>query len=96
MLAAAAIKEAADQNNFSAPFLRSAYDDVVYKRLGEELKLSTTLQRLCRFPWLFNFVVNKAYKSQSLRNTISCMFTDMDLRELLGKPSFYWKILVNK
>ena len=96
MLAAAAIKQAAEQNNYSAAFLKEAYDDVVYKRLGEELKISATLQRLCKYPWLFNFVVNKAYKSQSLRNTISCMFTDMDLREQLSKPSFYFKILFNK
>ena len=96
MLAAAAIKEAREQNNYSATFLKAAYDDVVYKRLGDELKISATLQRLCKYPWLFNFVVNKAYKSPSLRNTISCMFTDMDLREQLSKPSFYFKILFNR
>jgi len=96
MLAAAAIKEAIAHANFSASFLRSAYDDVVWKRLGEELKLGASLQRLCRHRWLFNFVVNKAAKSPSLRNTISSMFTDMDLRGQLSKPSFYWKILVNK
>jgi len=96
MLAAMAIKEAKTANDFSAAFLKKAYDDVVYKRLGEELKISATLQRLCKYPWLFNFVVNKAYKSPSLRNTISCMFTDMDLRDQLSKPSFYLKILFNK
>ncbi len=96
MLAAAAIKEAKEQNNYSASFLKVAYDDVLYKRLGDELKISATLQRLCKYPWLFNFVVNKAYKSKSLRDTISCMFTDMDLREQLSKPSFYFKILFNK
>ena len=96
MLAAMAIKEATTANDFSAVFLKKAYDDVVYKRLGEELKISATLQRLCKYPWLFNFVVNKAYKSPSLRNTISCMFTDMDLRDQLSKPSFYLKILFNK
>lgn len=96
MLAAMAIKEAIPANDYSASFLKKAYDDVVYKRLGDELKISATLQRLCKYPWLFNFVVNKAYKSPSLRNTISCMFTDMDLREQLSKPSFYLKILMNK
>ena len=92
MLAAAAIKEAVEQRNYSSAFLKVAYDDVLYKRLGDEFKVSATLQRLCKYPWLFNFVVNKAYKSQSLRDTISCMFTDMDLREQLSKPSFYFKI----
>ena len=96
MLAAAAIKEAKEQNNYSAAFLKTAYDDVLYKRLGDELKVSATLQRLCKYPWLFNFVVNKARKSPSLSNTISSMFTDMDLREQLSKPSFYFKILFNK
>jgi menaquinone-9 beta-reductase len=96
MLAAAAIKQAVERNNYSAAFLKENYDEVVYKRLGDELKISGTLQRLCKYPWLFNFVVNKAYKSASLRNTISCMFTDMDLREQLSKPSFYFKILFNK
>ncbi len=96
MLAAMAIQQAMEQSNYSAAFLKTAYDDVVYKRLGDELKISATLQRLCKYPWLFNFVVNKAYKSPSLRNTISCMFTDMDLREQLSKPSFYFKILFNK
>jgi flavin-dependent dehydrogenase len=96
MLAAAGIQQAVAQKDFSAAFLKTAYDDVLYKRLGSELQISATLQRLCKYPWLFNFVVNKAYKSQSLRHTISCMFTDMDLREQLSKPSFYLKILLNK
>ncbi len=96
MLAAAAIKDATESNNYSAAFLKQAYDDVVYKRLGGEFKISSTLQRLSNYPWLFNFVVNKAYKSPSLRNTISCMFADMDLRDQLRKPSFYLKILFNK
>lgn len=96
MLAAVAIKEATEKNDFSAATLKTLYDDVLYKRLGDELKISATLQRLCKYPWLFNFVVNKAYKSPSLRNMISSMFTDMDLREQLSKPSFYFKILLNK
>jgi geranylgeranyl reductase family protein len=96
MLAAAAIKEAVGKNDFSGTFFKTAYDDVVYKRLGDELKISATLQKLCKYSWLFNLVVNKAYKSPSLKNTISCMFTDMDLRGQLSKPSFYLKILFNK
>jgi flavin-dependent dehydrogenase len=96
MLAAMAINEALPAADCSAAFFKTHYDDVLYKRLGDEFRISTTLQRLCKYPWLFNFVVNKAYKSKSLRDTISCMFTDMDLREQLSKPSFYFKILFNK
>ena len=96
MLAAEAVQKCIETNNYSTAFIKTQYDDVVYKRLGDELKISATLQRLCKYPWLFNFVVNKAYKSPSLKNTISCMFSDMDLRDQLRKPSFYFKILFNK
>lgn len=96
MLAAYAIEKAIAENRYDRNFLKESYDDVLYKRIGDELKLSTTLQRLCRFPWLFNFVVNKANKSPSLSKTISCMFTDLDLRDQLRKPSFYLKILFNR
>ena len=76
--------------------MKQEYDTVLYKRIGDELKIGATMQRLCRYPWLFNFVVNKAEKSPSLSKTISCMFTDLDLRDQLRKPSFYFKILFNR
>lgn len=96
MLAAYAIEKSLNEKRTDSDFLKEAYDDVLYKRLGDELKISATLQRLCRYPWLFNLVVNKASKSKSLSDTISCMFTDMDLRDKLRKPSFYLNILFNR
>jgi geranylgeranyl reductase family protein len=96
MLAAYAIDKALQEQKYDSASLKEYYDDVLYKRLGDELRLSATLQRLCKYPWLFNFVVNKANKSPSLSKTISSMFTDLDLREQLRKPSFYAKILLNR
>lgn len=96
MLAAYAIENAMQENRYDAAFLKEAYDGPLYKRLGNELKLSTSLQRLCRFPWLFNLIANKANKSPELSKTISFMFTDLNLRELFKKPSFYAKILFNR
>ncbi len=96
MLAGEALARCAPQQDFSAARLKQEYDDILYRRLGDELRISATLQRLCRFPWLFNMVVNKAEKSPSLSNMISSMFTDLDLREQLRKPSFYAKILLNR
>jgi geranylgeranyl reductase family protein len=96
MLAAYTIEKALNENTFTDSFLKQEYDDVLYKRIGDELKISTNLQRLCRYPWLFNLVVNKAEKSPSLSKTISCMFSDLDLRDQLRKPSFYLKILFNR
>jgi len=82
------------QQNFSADFMLQ-YDKAVYNRLWKELKLSRQMQRLLNYPWLFNQVASKATKNNMLAETISCMFTDLDLRERLKQPSFYLKLLFN-
>lgn len=94
MLAAAHIQNCITQNNFSAEF-NQTYDHAFYDRQWDELKLSHTMQKLCKYPWLFNFVVNKANKNKALRETISCMFEDLDLRAKLRNPLFYVKLLIN-
>src|SRR5690606_10374487 len=62
------------------------YDRRVWKRLGQELSISTRLQQLADKVWLFDFVVDRANKNPALADTISCMFTDLDLRARLKKP----------
>lgn len=94
MMAASVIKEAIAANRFDEAFL-NRYDIAFYDRLWDELKLSHTMQKLCKYPWLFNFVVNKANKNKALRETISCMFEDLDLRAKLRNPLFYVKLLLN-
>ncbi len=83
-----------EQQNFSAAFLKG-YDAAVYNRLWKELKLSRKMQQLLDYPWLFNQVASKASKNKALAETISCMFNDLDLRERLKQPSFYFKLLFN-
>lgn len=72
------------------------YDAAVYKRLWSELSLSRKMQQMVTVPWLFNLVVNKALKSKTMQETISCMFEDLDVRERLKKPSFYVNLLLNR
>ena len=74
----------------------SAYDVSVYKRLWPELSLSKKMQELVKYPWLFNLVVNRAIRSKTLRETISCMFEDLDLRGRLKDPRFYFKVLFER
>jgi geranylgeranyl reductase family protein len=69
------------------------YDEAVYKRLWPELNLSRKMQQLVTSPFLFNLVVNKANRSPTLQETISCMFEDIDLRNRLRDPRFYLKVL---
>ena len=79
-------------NDFSASFMKQ-YDQITYKRLWSELKLSKRMQELVKFPWLFNLVVNKAQKNKALSEMISCMFEDLDLRERLKNPMFYFQLI---
>ncbi len=96
MLAASAVIESLKAGKYDAAFFKEKYDDVLFKRIGDELKMSLLLQKLSNYPWLFNFVVQKAHKSPTLNSALTSMFTDLDLRKQLRKPSFYTKILFNK
>jgi menaquinone-9 beta-reductase len=80
------------QNKFNASFIEK-YDKKVYNRLGKELNISTKMQYLINYPWLFNFVINKATRNQELSEMISCMFDDLDLRKKLKSPGFYFKLI---
>jgi flavin-dependent dehydrogenase len=69
------------------------YDARVWRRLGQELAISTRLQQLANQAWLFDFVVDRANSNPALADTISSMFTDLDLRERLKRPGFYWDLV---
>jgi geranylgeranyl reductase family protein len=92
MYAAAQAAQCLQADNFSASFINN-YDKELYKRLWPELQLSYRMQQMVNFPSLFNFVVNKANTNKMLRETISCMFEDIDMRARLKSPSFYFKLL---
>ena len=92
MYAAAQAAQCIATNNFSASNIKS-YDKALYNRLWPELLLSYRMQQLVNFPSLFNFVVNKANSNKMLRETISCMFEDIDMRARLKSPSFYFQLL---
>jgi len=94
MYAAEMAIKAITAENYSLAFLKE-YDKLVYKRLGKELNVSTRMNQLVNYPWLFNIVVNKATNNKELGEMISCMFDDIDLRKKLKQPSFYFKLLFN-
>jgi geranylgeranyl reductase family protein len=92
MLAAQQAKLCMGAGDFSAKKMM-AYDKAVYDRLWSELLLSYRMQQLVNFPSLFNFVVRKANSNAMLRETISAMFEDLDIRARLRDPGFYFKLL---
>lgn len=82
------------ENRFDAKFNRS-YDKEIYKRMWTELRLGRSLQMLLKYPRLFNFLVNKADKNDSVKKLITSMLDDIDLKKELTKPSFYFRLLFN-
>jgi geranylgeranyl reductase family protein len=81
--------------DFSAVYMKK-YDEEVYRVLGTELGLSTKIQKLANRTWLFNFLMKMAMRNKQLRELMSCMFYEIDLRKKLTSPSFYVKLLLNR
>ena len=90
--AAAYIQASLKAQDYSATYLK-AYDREVYKGLWSELRLSRTMQRLVKAPWLFNMIVQKANKNESLRTMLTMMFEDLEIRKELSNPRFYLNLL---
>jgi len=61
--------------------------------MWKELRVSRSMQRLLRFPWLINFVVRKAKKNESIRLLLTSMLDNVDMKRELLKPSFYIKLI---
>ena len=89
------VLEAFEKNDFSAEF-NKAYDKFIYHKMWSELKISTGMQKLLAYPRLFNMVVNKAEKNTSFKLLLSSMLDNIDIKEELVKPSFYFKLLFNR
>lgn len=95
---AIAAKQAAaclEAENYSAEIM-AAYDESVYRVLGPELQLSHKLQQLVKYPRLFNWLMKMGMRNKQLRDVISSMFYEVDLRKKLTRPSFYFKLLLNR
>lgn len=93
--AADVVADALKHGRMDRSFL-TEYDRRVWKRLGQELAISTRLQQLANRAWLFDFVVDRANRNPALADTISSMFTDLDLRARLRKPGFYMDLVLGR
>lgn len=77
---------------FKADFHKQ-YDRMIYHKMWNELSTSRKLQKLLRYPKLFNFVVKKANHNSSIRTLLTSMLDNVDLKKELVKPGFYIKLL---
>lgn len=94
-IAAQTIREAISDQGLDQSILQT-YESKIYKKLWGELRLSRVMQKLIRYPWLFNWMIRKIKANDELRKTITFMFEDVNLRKQFSKPSFYLKILFNR
>jgi len=85
-------EKAKEVHNFSGQFL-GGYDRDVMAYLGNELKISTGMQRLGKWKWLLNKVIQKASRSEELADAISIMFDDESERKKLVSPMCYLRVL---
>ena len=78
--------------DYSAGFLRR-YEDRLWDALGSELKVSTQLHNLGRWPYLMNWVIGKAAKNAEISDLICGMMANAVPRKLLTNPLFYLRLL---
>ncbi len=90
-VAADHILDAFKVKRFDAAFHR-AYDHELYRRMWSELRISRFLQKMLKYPWLFNYVVKKANKNEAFRTLITASLEDVDLRKQFRSPAFYFKL----
>lgn len=94
-IAAEQALEAFEEGDLAASAL-AGYETKLRRKIQKELQISRQMQDLANHAWLFNFAVKKANSNPALQSMMSMMFDDIDIRNELNKPSFYWKLLFGK
>jgi geranylgeranyl reductase family protein len=85
------VREAKASNDYSAAFL-ARYEKELWSEIGNELKVSTKLQKLGRIRFLLNFVINKAATNQGVSDIIAGMLANEVPRKRLANPLFYFRL----
>ena len=84
--------EALNQNDYSADFL-SQYENNLWDMIGNELNISSKLQKMGQNKFLLNFVIGKAAKNPEVSDIIAGMLANEVPRKRLANPLFYAKLL---
>jgi geranylgeranyl reductase family protein len=85
-------KAALQADDVSAAAL-ARYDRRLWDEIGDELAVSTRLQKIARFRPLLNFTIAKAARNADVRDTICAMIAEEIPRKQLTSPLFYLKLL---
>jgi menaquinone-9 beta-reductase len=91
-IAASHIIKSFQKRDFSESF-NIEYDREIYRRMWNELRLSRSLQTLCRYPFLFNFIVKKAKRNPDVHQLLIDSLSNIDKKKSLTDPMFYYRTL---
>lgn len=94
-IAADHLLKAFAKNRFDAAFNKQ-YDKEIYRKMWTELRISTYIQRMLRYPKTLSFLINKAADNRSMQVLLTSMLNDIDLKKELRKPSFYSSLFFNQ
>ncbi len=84
--------EAIEINDFSAAFF-GEFENRLWNTIGNELSVSTRLQKVGRITPLLNFVIGKASRNENVKDIISGMMRNEVPKKQLANPLFYIKLL---
>jgi len=90
-VAADVVEKAFATNNFSEGFL-SQYDKELYRRIWMELNVSKQLQRLCKYPFIFDFIVKKTQKSAYLKQFMNDALANVHKKKIITGPKFLYHL----
>jgi geranylgeranyl reductase family protein len=88
------IKQALEINAYDTNTL-SAYDRNLWRMIGDELRVSTKLQKIGKYRFLLNFVIRKASRNPQISHLIAGMLANEVPRDKLANPLFYLRLLLN-
>lgn len=83
---------ACTENDLGAASL-SRYDTRLWSEIGDELAVSSKLQKISRSKMLLNFTIRKAAMNPNVRDMICAMIAEEIPRKQLTNPLFYLKLL---
>ncbi|MEM7110019.1 MAG: NAD(P)/FAD-dependent oxidoreductase [Bacteroidota bacterium] len=81
-----------DAHDFLAQY-NKFYDREIYRRMGKEFRISRSLQNLCKYPKLFNFLATKSNQSTYLTDLLTQALAEIDVKKVLIRPGFYLRLL---
>ncbi|UII24978.1 geranylgeranyl reductase family protein [Fulvivirga maritima] len=81
-----------DKADYSAEFNKE-YDQYLYSKIWNELRISYALLRLCNYPTLFNLVIKKANRNKEIHQFLVESLANVSVKKHLLSPMFYFKLL---